>query len=1026
MTESDWHHDDRFGLQAPSPPHPSGVDHDMRFMITDIVLTDETFGTHESYSSSLQRSSVFEDVTRYGVCKVILFGVTEDGNTVCCRVRGFYPGVNVLCTKSNSEAVLNQMERLAKDETLRERVEWIRKKRTDGFHPDEVGNHRQFDFLRVRLLSVRAFHAVVRELQVAGARISARKKRPLIQFILQTRLRPNHWCSVKGGTPARGRISHDRIEIECSVATMCSLPDVEAIPPMLLASVDIETQASTSKKPNASNDGDRVFMIGTTFWRLGHRERTVVILTIGPCDPVAGAFVQSFGTEVELLNAWRNLVVVDAPVVGMIGYNTFTYDYPYMQRRADKVGATHFNFMSRIVAQQTKLEDVKLESAAYGKNKLRIFRAPGVFHVDIWLWVKLNKKYSSNTLNNVATIVLGQQKDDLPYATMFEHMDSGDPTKVALVASYNKTDTLLPLDIALKLDILSTMINMSRVTVTGINDLVARGQQFKVLNQIFWFCEQNGFEVMETEATGTKFQGATVVEPIPGLYKKPLAVLDFASLYPTIMMAYNLCMCTRVIREHDAAVVPATSHVIEFTAFKNLEATGVAADSLVPFDGATDPTRCIIYARLVNECYVLHPDDANRQPPKKEWSNEYYVRVASATFWNRERKCNTFASKVTGILPQILRELVAERKRTRERMETATDPTVISNLNGRQLALKVSANSVYGFTGVREGMLPCQEIAETVTRIARESIQLVIDRVKDAYPCDVVYGDTDSVMIRLHEEAAQNIEICFDRGDEIGPWATGFFPSPMKLEMEKVYSRFLILGKKRYVGMMYTRDADGAVQFEKMDAKGVELVRRGFSPFGKRVYSSVLDVVMKEESIDGVKGVIERAMQELVNHAVPIDDLVMSKELGDDYKSTAIVQLRVSQKIAARDEEEETPIIGDRVPYVMIRSDDRLVSERGEDPSYVKRHNLPIDWLYYGEKQVATPVTQLLESVVDLTPLFKPHLEVLKRQAMVRRGKAQGSLEGGGSGVSMSSGSEPCLRAASKSLRKKARQSTLM
>ena len=1022
-----WDHDDRYGLQGPPPSTQPGCN--LRFMITDIYPTDESFGTHDSYSSSIQRRTVSEDVSRYGTCTVILFGVTDEGHTVCCRVRGFRPAVNILCTKKIGEAVVSEVARIARDETVRDRADWIRRKRTDGFHPNADGDHKEFDFLSVRLHSIRAFHAVVRELQVSGARISAKKKRPLIQFILKSGLRPNHWCTVKGWTPARARISHDRIELECSMPSITALSDVETVPPMLLASVDIETQASTSKKPNAANDGDRVFMIGTTFWRIGRQERTVIILTIGPCDPVEGVTVQSYDTEAQLLNAWRNLVVVDAPVVGLMGYNTFTYDYPYMQRRADKVGAEHFNFMSRIVALRTKLEDVKLESTAYGKNKLRIFRAPGVFHVDIWLWVKLNKKYSSNTLNAVATAVLGQQKEDLPYATMFEHMKSGDPSLVALVASYNRTDTLLPLDIALKLDILSTKINMSRVTVTGINDLVARGQQFKVQNQIYWFCEQNGFEVMETAAVGSKYQGGTVVEPVPGLYKRPLAVLDFASLYPTIMMAYNLCMCTRIVASDGGArvSVSSTTHEIEFTAFSNAQADPVAQGRLVPFEGATDPTRHIVYARLVNGAYVLHPDDAGRQPAKKEWSNDYYVRSSGGTFWNRERKLNTFASNVTGILPQILRELLAERKRTRKRMETETDATVISNLNGRQLALKVSANSVYGFTGVREGMLPCQEIAETVTRVARDSIQTVIERVKEAYPCDVVYGDTDSVMLKFEDAKTHSLDICFNMGDEIAPWATGFFPKPMKLEMEKVYSRFLILGKKRYVGMMYTRDAAGLVQFEKMEAKGVEMVRRGFSAFGKRVYSSVLDVVMKEDTLDGVIRVIKTAMQELVNHAVPIDDLVMSKELGDDYKSTNIVQLRVTQKIAARDEEEETPITGDRVPYVMVRSDDRLVSERGEDPSYVKRHNLPIDWLYYGEKQVANPLSILLDSVVDLKPVLQPLLDVLKRQAMVRDGKAQGSLDEGGSGVSMTTSAAPVtMSAAPTKSSKRTRQATLL
>jgi DNA polymerase delta subunit 1 len=72
-----------------------------------------------------------------------------------------------------------------------------------------------------------------------------------------------------------------------------------------------------------------------------------------------------------------------------------------------------------------------------------------------------------------------------------------------------------------------------------------------------------------------------------------------------------------------------------------------------------------------------------------------------------------------GILPQILDELLAARKRAKKDMAAATDPMEKAVQNGRQLALKISANSVYGFTGATVGQLPCVPVAATVTAYGR-------------------------------------------------------------------------------------------------------------------------------------------------------------------------------------------------------------------------------------------------------------------------------------------------------------------
>lgn len=75
-----------------------------------------------------------------------------------------------------------------------------------------------------------------------------------------------------------------------------------------------------------------------------------------------------------------------------------------------------------------------------------------------------------------------------------------------------------------------------------------------------------------------------------------------------------------------------------------------------------------------------------------------------------------------GLLPQILADLLAARKRAKADLKKETDPFKRAVLDGRQLALKISANSVYGFTGATVGKLPCLQISSSVTAYGRQMI----------------------------------------------------------------------------------------------------------------------------------------------------------------------------------------------------------------------------------------------------------------------------------------------------------------
>jgi len=160
-----------------------------------------------------------------------------------------------------------------------------------------------------------------------------------------------------------------------------------------------------------------------------------------------------------------------------------------------------------------------------------------------------------------------------------------------------------------------------------------------------------------------------------------------------------------------------------------------------------------------------------------------------------------------GILPQILDELLAARKRAKKDMALATDPMIKAVQNGRQLAIKVSANSVYGFTGANVGQLPCLQIASSVTAYGRNLLFSTKNFVEDKYTiangykynAEVIYGDTDSVMVNFgFPTVAEAMPLAQIAAAEISE----IFPNPIKLEFEKVYYPYLLMNKKRYAGMI--------------------------------------------------------------------------------------------------------------------------------------------------------------------------------------------------------------------------------
>jgi len=324
------------------------------------------------------------------------------------------------------------------------------------------------------------------------------------------------------------------------------------VAPLRIMSFDIECYSSTGAFPDPRNPQDVVFQIGMTtkeFGKDGWFDRKCLCLkkTVGPD-------IESFQTERELLDAFQKyLIKVDPDII--TGWNIFGFDLEFLHVRAVLTGAS--TVWGRIKGDPVeKVVEKNLSSSALGNNLLKMTPMKGRYVFDLFQDVKREHKLESYSLNNVSKHFLKDQKNDMPVKEIFGRYAEGDPDRLGEVAAYCIQDTVLPHKLLDKLCQIQNQIEMAKACWVPLSFLSERGQQIKVFSQMAKKARELGF-IIPTFRRGPQgpdggtddegYQGATVLEAQTGAYYGPITALDFASLYPSIMCAHNLCFSTLVM-----------------------------------------------------------------------------------------------------------------------------------------------------------------------------------------------------------------------------------------------------------------------------------------------------------------------------------------------------------------------------------------------------------------------------------------------------------------------------------------------
>jgi len=514
--------------------------------------------------------------------------------------------------------------------------------------------------------------------------------------------------------------------------------------PLKILSFDIECNSIDGEFPQARRAGDAIIQIGSTYTYLGeslpYRQHIVCLKDTANVENV---IVESYDLERDMVKAWiKEVIEQDCDI--LTGYNIFYFDEAYIKNRCEE----HLNLMHEI-SRFSKLKnyncifkDFTLASSALGENKIRMFDTPGRIHIDLmkdvqktyklnsyrldavssnfirdkitniepiennyynlhckgiddifnndYIHIELVQDYVSDEIgykyevinidfdNKILTVKGNQElknhldnpkpgilwwsqaKDDVGPKDIFR-LQKGSPDDRAIVAKYCVKDCRLVNLLVNKLEVVTKNIEMSNVCFVPLSFLFIRGQGIKLFSLCMKVYREEGYifpVLTKPEEKTPSYEGAIVFDPEPSVDYEALAVKDYASLYPSSIIHKNMSHETKVIDDK----------------YDNIPGIKYFNAKFREFDGSVQYRR---FAKIEGEF---------------------------------------------GVVPKILKTLLGERKAIKKLMKKETDIFKKKILDAKQLALKVTANSLYGSLGADTSQVRDRDIAACTTSTGREML----------------------------------------------------------------------------------------------------------------------------------------------------------------------------------------------------------------------------------------------------------------------------------------------------------------
>ncbi|KAJ1604577.1 DNA polymerase alpha catalytic subunit [Cryptosporidium canis] len=406
------------------------------------------------------------------------------------------------------------------------------------------------------------------------------------------------------------------------------------------------------------------------------------------------------------------------------------------------------------------------------------------------------------------------------------------------------------------------------------------------------------------------YSGGLVLEPVTGLYDTFVLLLDFNSLYPSIIQEFNICFTTR----RPSELEPHSTEASDGNVQNDLDAYSH------PFDGS--------------------------------------------------------------ILPGILESLVKRRRHIKEILKNMPAGTRKCQLEIRQLALKLTANSLYGCLGYKNSRFYAKDLASVITFYGRQILQKTKSKVEDETKLQVIYGDTDSIMVNTnilddgHGEGYSNV---LKLASQIKQIINKDY-TKLELDLDGVLQRLLLLKKKKYACVQIV---DFNRKQFKLECKGLDLVRRDWSILTRNVSTQILNLLFSNEPIDSVithiLNMLESLNEDLDSNKVPLESFIITKTLTKLPQFYSDPYLLPHVIVAKRMIVSGLPVSsGTEIPYLICKEEispqspeeatpkSSMLSKRAYSLEEVKSGGLNVDIEWYKTQQLLPPLSRLCAPIPGL------------------------------------------------------------
>lgn len=900
---------------------------------------------------------------------------------------------------------------------------------------------------------------------------------PHRKLLTERNITYSDWMMFEGSIPNE-KISTCTHEYNISYKSL-SVLDVDTSSWVTYASylsVDLECYSHNSRKfPDAYSIEDAVFMVSCVYQKSNDPSSRINYgIVIGECDDmphIDNTIIIKVKNEIELYKVFGEVVNITNPDI-ITGWNIFKFDFTYMNTRMESFDLD-WPCMSRIKSDfsvKTEFYSKSWRSGAYGKIVNAWPKMAGRISMDALSVFK--REYPGRNqykLDVIAKEFLGhgEGKEDVSPQEIFKAyelsrkiteqienniiIDSNDvnylKNEMGRVMSYCIRDSAIVIDLLIKQNIFESLIQMSIVVGVPILTVYSGGQQQRCYSQIYHYAHKNNYVMNKIFTKSNKYAGGSVCDPIPG-YHEDVLCLDFSSLYPSIMIAFNICHTT-LIKDIEKFKDLDSDSVNFFNFMEKIEVeeenddednfmlvgkkkkVKIVEQEVKEFFVKQNKKKGIIpmiLEDLINQRKAVKIQMANHQKEVESYFSIIQIlddlRNNNFNNFNYD-ECQKDFEKAKDHLKEsarmrfyishclinnadysdIFNTLSIQEANYREKIFDLQN--LVKKLSEREKGIKVSTNSYYGFLGVHEnGTLPLIEGAKVVTFKGRQMVNTAAYELECEFPVVRVYGDTDSVMMKVdttkipknkcHDLGKDMAEFINgvkkgDRSRRTGEIATEYIPGLFKsdrlqMELEKVMD-MILFRKKKYAAWL--KDSEGNYILEKIMKdniafyenkllkKGIDIARRDNCSFFKKTYTKALILCLQKKPFIEVFNSIINDLNDLLEGRINYSELSIVVGINDFYKQRSN-QMNIFKEYL--NDEGIHVSGGDRLEFVITNqvSDTkgseikvghklRLVEQIKAEPD-----KYTIDYDYYINKKLCNPLNQLLNVV------YKQEIEMTK------------------------------------------------